>query len=88
VLSGERRKFYDKLRDLCSSHSTDLIIKSMRLSWATHVVEMREIRKSCRISSWKPLVKWTFERSRRRRKDNIMRGPKDTGSPCGDRGKE
>jgi hypothetical protein len=71
-VTGEWRKLHnEELRDLYSSPSIIIIIKSWRMRWAEHVARMGEKRNAYRLLVGKPEGKRPLGRSRRRWMDNI-----------------
>jgi hypothetical protein len=71
-VTGEWRKSHnDGLRDLYSSPSIIIIIKSRRMRWAGHVARMGERRNAYRLLVGKPEGKRPLGRQRRRCVNNI-----------------
>jgi hypothetical protein len=71
-VTGEWRKLHnEELRDLYSSPSVIIIIKSGRMRWAGHVARMGEKRNAYRLLVGKPEGKRPIGRPRRRWVDNI-----------------
>jgi hypothetical protein len=71
-VTGQWRKLHnEELRDLYSSPSISIIMKSRRMRWAGHVARMGEKRNSCRFLVGKPEGKRPLGRPRRRGADNI-----------------
>ena len=69
-VTGQWRKLYDKISDLCSSHNIARVIKS-RMGWAGHVARMGEKKGVCRVLVEKPDGKRPLGRPRGRWEDNI-----------------
>jgi hypothetical protein len=59
VRGGKRKLHNEELRDLYSSPSIIIIIKSRRTRWAGHVVRMGEKRNAYRLLEGKPEEKET-----------------------------
>jgi hypothetical protein len=71
-VTGEWRKLHnEELRDLYSSPSVIIIIKSRRMRWAGHVAQMGEKRNAYRLLVEKPEGKRALGRPRRRWVDHI-----------------
>jgi hypothetical protein len=71
-VTGEWRKLYnEELRDLCSSPSIIIIMKSRRMRWADHVARMGEKRNAYRLLVGNPEGKKPLGRPRRKWVDNI-----------------
>jgi hypothetical protein len=71
VTAGWRKLYNEKLHNLYSSPSRIRIIKSRRMRWAGHVVQMGEKRNMCRLLVGKPDGKRPLGRPRHRWIDNI-----------------
>jgi hypothetical protein len=71
-VTGEWRELHnEELRDLCSSPSIIIIIKSRRMRWARHVARIGEKRNAYRLLVGKPEGKRPLGRPRRRWVVNI-----------------
>jgi hypothetical protein len=71
-VTGEWRKMHNKeLRDLYSSLSIIIKIKSRRMRWAGHAARMGEKRHAYRLLVGNPQEKRPLGRQRRRWVDNI-----------------
>jgi hypothetical protein len=82
-VTGEWRKLHnEELRDLYSSPSNIIIIKSRRVRWAGHVARMEEKRNAYRLLVGKPEGKRPLGRPRHRWMDNIRMDLGEVG--CGD----
>jgi hypothetical protein len=71
VTGGWRKLHDEELRDLYSSPSTIIIIKSRRMRWAEHVARMGEKRNAYMLLVGKPEGRRGLGRSRRRWVYNI-----------------
>jgi hypothetical protein len=71
VTGGWRKLHNEELRDLYSSPSIFIIIKSRRMRWTGHVARMRLKRNAYRLLVGKPEGKRPPGRPRRRWVDNI-----------------
>ena len=71
-VTGEWRKLYnEELNDLCSCPNIVRVLKSRRMRWAGHVVQMTEGRGVYRVLVGKPEGKRSLGRLRHRWEDNI-----------------
>jgi hypothetical protein len=79
-VTGERRKLHnEELRDLYSSQSIILIIKSRRMRWVRHVARMDEKKNAYRLLVGKPEGKRSLGRPRRRLVDNMRMDLREMG---------
>jgi hypothetical protein len=71
VMKEWRKLHNEELRNLYSSPSIIIVIKSRRMRWAGHVARMGEKRNACRLLVVKPEGKRPLGRPRRRWVNNI-----------------
>jgi hypothetical protein len=65
VTGGRRKVHNEELRDLYSSPSIIIIIKSRRMRWVGHIARMGEKRNACKLLVGKPEGKRPLGRPRR-----------------------
>jgi hypothetical protein len=68
---GRRKLHKEELRDLYSSPSIIIIIKSTRMRWAGHVARKGKKRNTCRLLVGKPEGRRPLQRPRHRWLDDI-----------------
>jgi hypothetical protein len=79
VTGGERKLHNEELRDLYSSPSIIIIIKSTMMNWAGHLARMGEMRNAYRLLVGRPEGKRPLGRPRRRWVDRDTLGAVWTG---------